>query len=102
MMPTRLMIADDHPLIRLGLRHLLEDQANWKVVAEAADGRDAVVKAHETKPDVAILDIAMPELNGFDAARQITSELPCTKVLILSMHETDNIFKKVLAAGSRG
>ena len=102
MVPTRLLIADDHPLIRVGLRHLLEEQANWKVVAEAQDGREAVTKARETKPDIAILDVGMPELNGFDAAEQIASETPGTKILILSMHQTDAIFKKVLAAGARG
>jgi DNA-binding NarL/FixJ family response regulator len=101
MVPTRLLIADDHPLIRVGLRHLLEEQANWKVVAEAQDGREAVTKARETKPDIAILDVGMPELNGFDAAEQIASETG-TKILILSMHQTDAIFKKVLAAGARG
>jgi DNA-binding NarL/FixJ family response regulator len=102
MIPTRLLVADDHPLIRVGLRHLLEEQSNWKVVAEAQDGREAVTKARETRPDIAILDIGMPELNGFDAAAQIASEIPSTKVLILSMHQTDTIFKKVLAAGARG
>jgi DNA-binding NarL/FixJ family response regulator len=102
MVPTRLLIADDHPLIRVGLRYLLEEQVNWKVVAQAQDGREAVTKTRETKPDVAILDIGMPELNGFDAARQIACEVPGTKILILSMHQTDSIFRKVLAAGARG
>jgi DNA-binding NarL/FixJ family response regulator len=102
MVPTRLLIADDHPLIRVGLRHLLEEQTNWTVVAEAQDGREAVTKARETKPDIAILDIGMPELNGLDAARQITSEIPTIKILILSMHQTDALLKKVLAAGARG
>jgi len=102
MVPTRLLIADDHPLIRVGLRHLLEEQPNWKVVAEAQDGREAVTKTRETKPDIAILDVGMPELNGFDAAGQIASEVPGTKILILSMHQTDTIFRKVLAAGARG
>jgi DNA-binding NarL/FixJ family response regulator len=102
MVPTRLLIADDHPLVRLGLRYVLEDQPNWKVVAEAQDGREAVAKALETKPDIAILDIAMPVMSGLEAAAHITSEIPATKVLILSMHQTDTIFKKVLAAGARG
>ena len=102
MVPTRLIIADDHPLVLLGLRRLLEDQPNWKVVAEAYNGREAVNKARETKPDVAIIDFSMPDLNGLDACEQIVSELPNTRVLILSMHDTDAIFKKVLAAGARG
>lgn len=102
MVPTRLLIADDHPLARLGLRHLLEDEPNWKVVAEAQDGGEAVTKARETRPDVAILDVGMPELNGFDAAEQIASDVPHTKILILTMHKADIIFKKVLAVGARG
>jgi DNA-binding NarL/FixJ family response regulator len=102
MVPTRLLIADDHPLVRLGLRHILEDQPNWKVIAEAQDGREAVAKAVETKPDIAILDITMPVMTGFEAAAYIASEIPVTKVLILSMHDTDTILKKILAAGAQG
>jgi DNA-binding NarL/FixJ family response regulator len=102
MVPTRLLIADDHPLVRLGLRHILEDQPNWKVIAEAQDGREAVAKAVETKPDIAILDITMPVMTGFEAAAYIASEIPVTKVLILSMHHTDTILKKILAAGAQG
>lgn len=101
MVPTRLMIADDHHLVRLGLKRLLEEQLNWSVVAEARDGREAVKNALKTKPDVAILDLGMPGLNGFEACRQITSSSG-TKVLILSMHDSDVVFKKVLVAGARG
>lgn len=102
MLPTRLLIADDHPLIRVGLRHLLEEQPNWQVVAEAQDGREAVAKAQEMKPHVAILDIAMPEMTGFEAAARIASEIPATKILILSMHQTDAISRRVLDAGAQG
>jgi DNA-binding NarL/FixJ family response regulator len=102
MVPTRLLIADDHPLVRLGLRHILEDQPNWKVVAEAQDGREAIAKAHETRPDVAVLDVAMPGINGFEAAARISAEIPVTKILILSMHQTDTIIKKVFEAGAKG
>lgn len=101
-LPTRLLIADDHPMVRLGLRHLLEDQPNWQVVAEAQDGREAVAKARQTKPDVAVLDIAMPEMTGFEAAARIAFEIPQTKTLILSMHQTDAIYKRALDAGARG
>jgi len=102
MVPTRILIADDHGLVRLGLKHLLEAQVQWEVVAEAANGRVAVEQALKTKPDVAILDIGMPEMNGFEACEQIVRALPFTRVLILSMHETDAVFKKVLALGARG
>lgn len=102
MVSTRLMIADDHPLILSALKRLIEEQPNWTVVAEAQDGRDAVMKALETKPDVAILDFGMPGLNGLEASQQIVARAPKTKVLILSMHETDAIFKKVVLAGARG
>jgi DNA-binding NarL/FixJ family response regulator len=100
MPPTRLLIADDHELIRKGLRHLLEEQPGWKVVAEARDGREAVAKAKETKPDVALLDIAMPLLNGLEAARQI--DPTHTKILILTMHDSDTMIRQVLDAGARG
>jgi DNA-binding NarL/FixJ family response regulator len=102
MMPTRFIVADDHPIVRLGLRQLLEAQLNWKVVAEAPDGREAVAQALQLKPDVVVLDIGMPGLNGFEACEQIVCALPSTKVLILSMHETDAVFKRVLASGARG
>ena len=101
MVPTRLLIADDHALIRLGLRHLLEEQPNWKVVAEAHDGREAVTKALETKADIAVLDVGMSGIKRFDAAAQIASEVANTRVLILSMHQTETIFRKALAAGAR-
>jgi DNA-binding NarL/FixJ family response regulator len=102
MVPTRLMIADDHGLVLLGLKKLIEAQPNWKVVAEAQDGREAVIKAHETNPDVAIIDLGMPGLNGFEVCAQITSAIPNIRVLILSMHETDAVFRRVLGAGARG
>jgi DNA-binding NarL/FixJ family response regulator len=102
MAPTRLLVADDHELIRVGLRHILEEQPSWKVIAEASDGREAVMKAHETKPDIVIMDIAMPLLNGLEACKQLVSQLPNTRVLILSMHDTDSMIRSVLDAGARG
>jgi DNA-binding NarL/FixJ family response regulator len=99
---TRLLIADDHELIRKGLRHLLEEQPGWKVVAEARDGRDAVAKVKETKPDVALLDIAMPLLNGLEAARQILADDSRARILILTMHDSDSLIRQVLDAGARG
>ena len=81
----RILLADDHTVVRQGLRRVLEDCAEWEVVAEAGDGREAVRQAEELKPDVAIIDIAMPLLNGIEATRQIVKRLPSTRILILTM-----------------
>jgi DNA-binding NarL/FixJ family response regulator len=101
-MGLRLLLADDHEIVRKGLRALLEAQPGWEVTAEAADGRDALDKAHSLKPDVAILDISMPLLNGLEAARQIVKNGSPTKVLILTMHDSDPLVQQVLEAGVRG
>jgi len=98
----RLLVADDHEVVRKGLRALLEEQPGWKVEAEAADGRDAVKKAQELKPDIAVMDIGMPSLNGLEATRQILKTTARTKVLILTMHESDPLIREVLDAGARG
>ena len=98
----RLLIADDHEIFRAGLRALLEVQPGWRVVAEAADGRDAVKKAAETRPDVALLDIAMPFLNGLEAAQEIGEISPRTKIVMLTVHDSDAMINEVLAAGARG
>jgi DNA-binding NarL/FixJ family response regulator len=102
MEPLRLLIADDHEIVRKGLRSLLAEQPGWQVVAEASDGRDAVDKAKHLKPDVIILDIGMPSLNGLEATRQILKGSPQAKILILTMHETDPLIREVLDAGARG
>jgi DNA-binding NarL/FixJ family response regulator len=102
MMGVRLLLADDHEIVRRGLRALLEAEAGWEVVAEASDGRDAIEKTKLIKPDVAILDISMPSLNGLEAARQITTSTPQTKVLILTVHDSDPLIQQVLEAGARG
>ena len=99
---VRLLIADDHEIFRAGLRALLEVQPGWRVVAEAADGRDAVKKAAETRPDVALLDIAMPFLNGLEAAQEIAQTSPRTKIVMLTVHDSDAMINEVLAAGARG
>jgi DNA-binding NarL/FixJ family response regulator len=98
----RLLVADDHEIVRKGLRTLLEEQPGWKVEAEAVDGRDAVKKANELKPDIAVIDIGMPTLNGLEATRQILKSTGRTKVLILTMHESDPLIRQVLDAGARG
>jgi DNA-binding NarL/FixJ family response regulator len=101
-MPVRILIADDHEIVRRGLRAVLENHPNWSVAGEAITGRDAIEKAKQTTPDVAIIDIGMPELNGLEATRQILKLLPQTEVLILTMHESEQIVREVLAAGARG
>jgi DNA-binding NarL/FixJ family response regulator len=97
----RLLVADDCAFVRDGVRVLLEEQPGWEVVAEACNGREAVEKAKLVQPDVTILDVSMPELNGLDAAREI---LKCvsTKVLILTMHDSDSLIRESLEAGARG
>jgi DNA-binding NarL/FixJ family response regulator len=102
MTPLRILIADDHTVVRAGLRALLESRAGWEVCAEAADGRDAVEKTTKFKPDVVILDIGMPLLNGVEAARQIHKSSPTSEVLILTMHESDDLVQQVVEAGARG
>jgi DNA-binding NarL/FixJ family response regulator len=98
----RILIADDHEVARNGIRSLLESHAGWEVCAEAKDGRDAVELAASTKPDVVLLDIGMPNLNGLEAARQISAMAPGIAILILTMHDSDNMVREVLRAGARG
>jgi DNA-binding NarL/FixJ family response regulator len=98
----RLLVADDHEIVRTGVRSLLEKQPGWKVQAEAVDGRDAVQKVKELKPDIAVLDISMPSLNGLEATRQIVKDSSDTKVLILTMHESEPLIREVLDAGAQG
>lgn len=102
-MPSlRILIADDHAVVRAGLRTLLESRSGWEVCAEAADGRDAVEKAAKLKPDIAVLDIGMPLLNGVEATRRIRSSSPTTEILILTMHQSDDLVQQVVEAGARG
>jgi DNA-binding NarL/FixJ family response regulator len=98
----RLVLADDHEIVRRGLRNLLEQQVGWKVVAEAADGKDAVEKVLETQPDVAILDVQMPIVNGLEAAKQIVKSGSKTRILILTIHDSDTMVREMLDAGVRG
>lgn len=102
MNPLRIMVADDHAVVRCGLRALLEAQPNWVVCAEAADGRDVVKHAAELKPDVIIMDIAMPNLNGLEATRQLLKIDPGARVLILTLHDSEQVIRAVLSAGARG
>ena len=98
----RILLADDHTIVRQGLRKVLEERPEWEVVAEAGDGREAVRQAEQLKPDVAILDVAMPLLNGIEATRQIGKKSPSTRVLVLSMHADDAYVIQILQAGAIG
>jgi DNA-binding NarL/FixJ family response regulator len=97
----RLLVADDHDVVRKGVRTLLEEQPGWEVAAEASDGREAVEKAKLVQPDITILDLSMPELNGLEAAREILKTVS-TKVLILTMYDSDPLIRQTLEAGARG
>jgi DNA-binding NarL/FixJ family response regulator len=97
-----ILLGDDHTLMRQGVRKILEEQADWTVVDEAKDGREAVQKTLALKPDVAILDIGMPLLNGIEVTRQIARRAPSVRVLIVSMHDTEAYIIQALQAGARG
>lgn len=99
---VRILVADDHDIFRRGLRVLLEAQPGWEVADEAITGREAVEKARALKPNVVVMDISMPDLNGLEACRQIRRESPQTEVLVLSLHESEQVVRDVLTAGARG
>jgi DNA-binding NarL/FixJ family response regulator len=98
----RILVADDHDILRRGVRHLLSSRPDWQICAEARTGREAVLLCEEHKPDVAILDISMPELNGLEATRRIRKQSPLTSIIILSLHFSDELVKEVVEAGARG
>ena len=102
MKPICILLADDHPVVRDGLRALLEREADMSIVAEAADGREAVRLAEEHSPDVVIMDLAMPILNGIEATRRIVAKRPHTAVVILSMHQDESYVLGSLNAGAKG
>lgn len=102
MATVRILLADDHTLVREGLRKILEAQRDWEVIGEASDGREAVRQALELKPDLVILDLAMPLLSGVDAIQQIVRRLPSTRVLALSMHANEAYVTRALKAGAHG
>ncbi len=102
MKPIRILLADDHNVVRRGLRLLLESQPDFQVVAEAADGKQAVEQAEATRPDIIIVDIAMPNLSGIEAAQRICSLFPQTGIVVLSMHSDEAYVLRALKAGARG
>jgi DNA-binding NarL/FixJ family response regulator len=102
MKPVRILIADDHELIRRGLVAQLSQIPAWQVVAEASNGREAVALAGQLKPDLIVLDLTMPELNGLAAARKILAADPAARILILTIHDTEQLVAEVLAVGAQG
>lgn len=102
MAPLRILIADDHTLVRQGLRKILESQSGWVVVGEAGDGREAVQQVLELQPDIVIMDIAMPRLNGVEALQQIERRHPNTRVLVLSMYADEAYVTRAVRAGAAG
>ena len=99
---VRILVADDHDVVRQGLRRLLEEQPQWVVCGEAANGPEAVALCEKLLPDVAILDISMPELNGLEATRQIRKLSPATEILVFTMHQSERLVREMLSAGARG
>ncbi len=99
---TSFLVADDHEIVRQGVRNILLTQPGWTVCAEAADGREALKMAETHRPDVVILDLTMPQLNGIDATRQLRKICPDTRILIFTMHETERLVQEVFQAGADG
>ncbi len=100
--PVRIMLADDHAILRTGLRLMLSAVPNLEVVGEATNGREALTKAEELKPDVVIMDITMPEMNGIEATTELKRRLPRTKILFLTMHENEELLFRTVQAGGSG
>jgi two-component system, NarL family, response regulator NreC len=99
---VRILLADDHAVVRHGFKMILEEQADLEIVGEAGNGREAVTLAEQLKPDVVVMDVAMPELNGIEATRRLAVSLPHTRVLALSMHKDNVYVREILRAGARG
>jgi DNA-binding NarL/FixJ family response regulator len=98
----RILVADDHPIFRFGLRSFLGSHESWEVCGEAADGKEAIEKCRQLKPDLLILDICMPRLNGVDAARQILKDNPAQRILVLTSVDSEQVVRDCLEAGVRG
>jgi DNA-binding NarL/FixJ family response regulator len=101
-MSLRILIVDDHAVVRRGVRSLLESHEGWTVCGEASTGRDAVEQSRHLRPDVVVMDLSLPELNGLDAIRQILKDVPRIEILVLTMHHSEELARDVLQAGARG
>ena len=99
---VRILIADDHEVVRFGVRQILEGRANWEVVAEASDGKEAIAMAIETKPDVCVVDYSLPLMNGLEVTRQIRTRVPQSEILIFTMYDNEMLVQGLLKAGARG
>ena len=102
MSALRVLIADDHDIVRKGLKALIEEHPGWEVCGEARSGREAVKKATELNPDIVVIDVSMPDLNGLEATRQIRKSCPKTEVLVITHHDSDEMASEVLESGARG
>jgi DNA-binding NarL/FixJ family response regulator len=99
--PLRILVADDHDILRRGLKQLITARPGWEVIAEARTGREAVSLAEQHKPDIVVMDVSMPELNGLEAARRIRKDLPKTGIIILTLHFSDQLVKDIVESGAR-
>jgi len=102
MAKLRILLADDHEVVRRGIRSVLQTQPDWEVCAEASNGREVVEQALRLRPDIVVIDISMPEMNGLEATRRIVQQIPDQRVLILTMHDNERLFRDVIQAGAKG
>jgi DNA-binding NarL/FixJ family response regulator len=101
-MTIRILLVDDHPIVRQGLKTLLEGHSGWEVIGEAADGAEAVEKAKDLNPDVMVLDVTMPRMNGLEACRLLRQECPALEILFVTQHDSPQMMREALEAGARG
>ena len=101
-MTIRILLVDDHPIVRQGLKTLLEGHSGWEVIGEASDGAEAVEKAKDLNPDVMVLDVTMPRMNGLEACRLLRQECPALEILFVTQHDSPQMMREAMDAGARG